>query len=125
VVQHCGFLNRYGSFEKNFLSKTFVREGTGKNYFGGGFYSFGRDSFFDLAKTCKKMIDEDASNGIVPVWHDESALNRYMLDNPPTRILSPSYHYPENKPKIISTWDKPYECRILLLDKNHNEIRGL
>jgi len=63
--------------------------------------------------------------GIVPVWHDESALNKYISMLHPSRVLSPSYHYPENNEKIYSSWgENNYECKILLLDKNHKEIRS-
>ena len=126
VVQHCGFLDKYGSFEKNRSSRCYIEPGHGKNYYGGGFYSYSRDNFFDLSSTCKEWIDADGRNGIIPIWHDESALNKYVLLHPADRILSPSYHYPENRPGIYRSWGgaNKFECRILLLDKNHEEIRG-
>ncbi len=62
-------------------------------------------------------IDIDYSRGIIAVWHDESHMNRYFIDNSPTVILSPSYCYPENV-------NLSYTKRLLALDKNHQEIRS-
>lgn len=125
VTQHCGFVNRYGSFEHRTNSKCYVPIREAKNYFGGGFYSFERNEFYKMMQHCKNIIDSDVNMGITPIWHDESAINHYMINNTPSRVLSPSYHYPENIDQIYQSWggkDK-FECKILLLSKNHKEIR--
>ena len=124
VTQHCGFVKRYGSFESRSNSKCYVPVTEAKNYFGGGFYSFERSEFYRMMHHCKNIIDSDVNMGITPVWHDESAINHYMIENIPSRVLSPSYHYPENNEKIYSTWNgNIFPCKILLLNKNHEEIR--
>lgn len=126
VTQHCGFISHGGTFERNPISKTFVNVRDQKNYYGGGFYSFSKKEFKLLCDSCSDMIDQDVSNGIIPQWHDESALNKYMSIKSPDRVLSPAYHYPENHEHIYRTWgDKNrFQCKILLLDKNHEEIRS-
>ena len=123
VTQHCGFLNMRGTFENRVNSSCYVNPNDSKNYFGGGFYSFSREEFIKMSNFCKELIDLDEANGIVPIWHDESALNKYMTLVEPTRVLSPSYHYPVSE-GIIRTWGKDFECKILLLDKNHKEMRS-
>ena len=70
-----------------------------------------------MAECIKKNIDIDLNNNIIAVWHDESHLNRYFIDNKPEIELSPSYCYPEN-------WNLPFEKKLIALDKNHNEIRS-
>jgi hypothetical protein len=36
--------------------------------------------------------------GIVARWHDESHWNRYLIDHPPSLVLSPSYCcYPDGR----------------------------
>lgn len=127
VTQHCGFVNMPGSFEKRQLSKAYVNPREYKNYVGGGFYSFSRTEFFKMSEYCMNIINMDESMGIIPVWHDESAINKYISTVvTPTRVLSPSYHYPESNKKIYDSWggQESFECKILLLDKNHKEIRS-
>ena len=124
VTQHCGFVGRYGTFENRLNSKSYVSRLEAKNYFGGGFYSFSRDEFYKMMTYCKEIIDVDSSRGITPIWHDESAMNKYMTTTIPSVVLSPSYHYPENNQGIYSSWGNyKFSCKILLLDKNHKEIR--
>ncbi len=62
------------------------------------------------------MVDSDGSVGYIAKWHDESYLNRYVIDYPPTKILSPSFCFPEG-------WELPYEKKIVVLIKDHEEVR--
>ena len=126
AVQHCGFMQKRGTYETNPVSYSYVFPQEGTHYFGGGFWGFSFIEFWAMVKTCSQMVDFDAKNGIVPIHNDESVLNKYLITHPPTKILSPSYHYPQsNIEKYKATWPEDYPCRILLLDKNHNEMRSL
>ena len=60
----------------------------------------------------------DLGNEVIPLWHDESHMNKYMSENPPTKILDPGYAYPEN-------WNIPFEQKIVGVSKDHQEIRSL
>lgn len=125
AVQHCGFVSVRGSYETNLKSTSYVAPNEGTHYFGGGFWGFSNTEFWKFINTAIGMIDTDKANGIVPVHNDESVLNRYLIDNKPTLILSPSYHYPQSElPYYKKIWGGvDYECKILLLDKNHEEVR--
>lgn len=124
AVQHCGFVNVRGSYETNPKSTSYVAKNEGTHYFGGGFWGFSNTEFWKFINKAIEMIDTDKSNGIIPIHNDESVLNRYLIDNPPTLILSPSYHYPQSElPYYKKIWKRDYECKILLLDKNHEEVR--
>jgi len=124
AVQHCGFVNARGSYETNPKSTSYVAKNEGTHYFGGGFWGFSNTEFWKFIDKAVAMIDTDKANGIIPVHNDESVLNRYLIDNPPTLILSPSYHYPQSElPYYKKIWKRDYECKILLLDKNHEEVR--
>ncbi len=63
-------------------------------YFTTRFLGGNREEFFKLVKTVKKEIDQGmAINNFSCI---EKHLNRYLTDHPPTRVLSPSYCYPED-----------------------------
>jgi hypothetical protein len=116
-TEHPGFYGgRRGSYETNPNSTAFVAGSEGKNYFAGGFNGGTSEAFLKMSKIIKERVDKDLESSIIAVWHDESQMNRYMIDNPP-KILSPSYCYPES-------WSLPFEKRLLALDKNHAEVRN-
>lgn len=115
-TQHPGFVGKRGTYETSPVSKAYVKSNEGKFYFAGGFYGGSRDEFINLLEVCSKKVDADLQKNFIAIWHDESHLNRYFIDNAPTKILSPSYCYPEN-------WHIPYVKKLLALDKNHGEMR--
>lgn len=104
------------TYETNPKSLAFVPSHEGTTYFAGGFNGGTASSYLNMCKVLSERISEDYSNGIIAVWHDESHMNRYFIDNPPTVALSPSYCYPES-------WDINVEKKLLALDKNHKEMR--
>ncbi len=124
VVQHCGFVNGGGSWETNQASRSYTPPSLRTKYYGGGFWGCDLVNFKMLVDRAVDMIDDDLAKGIMPVWHDESVLNAYMASAEPTKVLSPSYHYPENNPRIWKSWKEDYPCKILLLDKDHKEVRN-
>lgn len=119
AVQHCGFVNGGGSWETRPNSKSYVSPEQKNTYYGGGFWGFGIMNFKTIIDYAIEMIDEDAENGIVPVYHDESVLNKILTIIPPMKVLSPSYHWPDKNPRIWASWKEQYECKILLLHKDH------
>lgn len=128
-VQHCGFFSSRGPYESNPQSVLYIPSNYHKqykHYFGGGFSGGRRDNYLNLARWCSSMIEKDVANGIIPVWHDETAINRYFLETEPTVILNPSYHYPQsNIERYRQQWGgNNFHPKILLLDKNHQDIRG-
>lgn len=116
ATQHPGFVGRRGTYETREISTAFVEKTEGKHYFAGGFNGGAASEFLKMAEIITKNIMKDKGNGLIAIWHDESHLNRYFIDNPPTKILDPSYCYPES-------WKLPFKKRLLALDKNHSELR--
>jgi histo-blood group ABO system transferase len=117
---HPGFFNKnlnYFTYERNQSSLAYIPFGSGNRYYAGGFNGGIVEEFLKMSRTISNNIDIDKQNNIIALWHDESYLNRYLLDNPPTLELSPAYCYPEN-------WSISFEKKILALDKNHVEIRS-
>lgn len=117
ATQHPGFVGRRGSYETRPQSRAYVAPHEGVCYFAGGVHGGSMVEFLKLVQSMHENIQADLARGIIAVWHDESHLNRYFINNPPTCILSPSYCYPER-------WNLPYIKRLLALDKNHAQMRG-
>src|SRR6185369_16907820 len=103
--QHCGFVDERGSYETNPASTSYVNDNEGTVYYGGGFWGLSNKEFWKFIDTAVKMINTDKLNDVSILWHDESVLNRYLIDNQPTKILSPSYHYPEGCEHIKQKWE--------------------
>ncbi len=113
---HPGFIGNGGTPERRPESAAYIPHGQPAQYFCGGFNGGRAEKVLEMALAVCTMVDTDFSKRMVPVWHDESCLNRFYLDNPPTKILDPSYCYPEG-------WSLPYEAKIVALNKDHAAMR--
>jgi histo-blood group ABO system transferase len=116
-TQHPGYYGKRGTPETNPASLAFVSRKEKMQYFAGGFNGGTREEFMKMAKVIDKNIQKDLENNVIAIWHDESHLNRYAINNRPTKVLSPSYCYGESM-------NIPFKKRLLALDKNHAEIRS-
>jgi hypothetical protein len=114
---HPGYVGRRGTYEARPESSAYVAPHEGRVYYCGGFVGGERERFLRLAEAIRDGVDEDARKGIVPLWHDESHLNRYFVGHPPDLTLSPSYCYPANDREYVRSWPERYERRIVALDK--------
>lgn len=124
ATAHPGYVGTRGTYEDRPESTACVAPGEGEHYFCGGFNGGEAGAFLGLAETIAARIDTDDRNGIVAVWHDESHLNRYLVDNPPETILSPSYCYPEVlHPHYRALWPVSYPPKLVALDKSSGRRR--
>jgi len=117
---HPGFYDKprsQFSYESRPESAAYISPDQGSAYFAGGFNGGKCIEYLKMARACRSMIDADAANGIVPVWHDESCMNCYFSKHPPTKALSPSYCYQEEAPL-------PFPKKLIALYKNHAEMRS-
>ena len=97
TVLHPAFFNQNKytyTYERREESNFCVPVGRENFYYQGCFFGAESRAFLVMTSVLKKLIDDDLSNGIVPLWHDESALNWYLLDKNPF-ALNPGYAYPE------------------------------
>lgn len=104
------------TYETKTSSRAAVAPSEGTVYYAGGFNGGTSIEYIRMCEVLSEKIADDYKRGVIAVWHDESHLNRYFIDNPPTVSLSPSYCYPES-------WLIPFEKRLLALDKDHKEVR--
>lgn len=118
ATQHPGYYGTKGTPETNHSSLACVYPNEDMQYFAGGFNGGSSYEYLKMSKIISTNIDIDYSNGIIAIWHDESHMNRYLIDNKPTKILNPSYCYGESM-------NIPFERKLIALDKNHSEIRSL
>jgi len=117
ATQHPGYYGTRGTPETNPESLACVLPFEQMEYFAGGFNGGTKEQYLKMAQKLANNIRTDYYNNIIAVWHDESHMNRYFIDNPPTKILDPGYCYGESlKP--------PFTPRLIALNKNHKEIRS-
>lgn len=108
-------------YERDPQSTAYIPYNEGTYYFAGGFYGGSTAEFIKIISTTTDNIIADLQkHNYIAVWHDESHLNRYFIDNPPSIVLDRSYCYPENGE--LKGYP-PCQPKLLALDKNHAEIR--
>ena len=59
-------------------------------------------AFLRMCEVIAQKVDIDDSHDIVALWHDESHLNHYLKHNPPAKVLSPAYCFPDPKYLVYS-----------------------
>ena len=111
-------------FETNQMSHCYVPAAKRERYFAGGFVGGTARDFLKLANRIAWRIDGDAAREIVPVWHDESALNHCLVATPPAITLSPAYCHPDSDDWYLGWWPEPYERKLVALDKKPEEREG-
>jgi histo-blood group ABO system transferase len=127
ATQHPGFWwkdNSEFSYERRKISTAYVPMGEGNMYYAGGFNGGKPEHFLKMSAQIVDNVNKDAEKGLVAVWHDESHMNRYLIDNPPTIELTPSYCYPEAVRFNPGGWNVPFDAKIVALEKNHSKIRS-
>lgn len=114
VVQHPGYYDKKPeefAYDRNPKCEAYISKGAGKYYICGGVNGGKTEAFLKLIEELKARVDRDEQKSIVAKWHDESHINRYIIDNLDYEILSPAYCYPED-------WNLPFECKIMIRNKS-------
>lgn len=124
VVKHPGFYDKSSSdftYDRNVNSLAYIPYGEGEYYIAGGFNGGKSSQFIKLINELDENIQNDLDNDVIALWHDESHINKYILDKN-YKILDPGYIYPEG-------WNLPFEKKIIVRDKNkwggHAGLRGI
>ncbi len=97
-------------YDRQVGSTAYIESGKGKFYYQSAIFGGRKQEFLELCRVLRDNVEIDYANNIVALWHDESHVNKYFLDNPP-KTLSPGFLYPENR-------NLPVEKRIIQMDKN-------
>ncbi|KAM4596410.1 histo-blood group ABO system transferase 2-like [Fundulus diaphanus] len=106
-------------YERRPESKAYIPAEEGDYYYTAAVWGGYLGDMYKLVKYCFEMSDEDAKNKIEAVWQEESHLNKYLLYNKPTKVLSPEY--------LWSDYDKvPADIKVVRISqlvKNYAEVR--
>lgn len=113
-VAHPGFYNvpnyRF-PYDRNKKSSAYIPYGKGEVYVCGGINGGKVKAFLDMCRELDMRINLDYNKGVIALWHDESQVNRYILENKDYKLLPPSYCYPEGS-------NIPYEPILLVREKS-------
>ena len=110
------------TYDRNPKSLAYVPVGKeGELYYAGGFNGGSTKRFLEMAEVLADRVTKDLENDVIALWHDESQMNRYLIDNPPSVSLTPSYVFAEEQ---MGNPEYPYEPKIIALKKDHNELRS-
>ncbi|XP_075952511.1 globoside alpha-1,3-N-acetylgalactosaminyltransferase 1-like [Anarhichas minor] len=80
-------------YEIEEVSSACVEEDEGDYYYTSELYGGLVSEMYSLARACSLLILQDQANGVVARGLEESYLNRYLIDNRPTCVLSPEYSW--------------------------------
>lgn len=116
MVCHPGYYGKsaiYAPFERSKKSYAYVPFNYKTPYVIGAMNGGTSSAFLEMAETLKWSTEEDLKKNVIARWHDESQLNRYIVNRQDVRILSPEYCFPfgmevEYQPRIaaVSKRDK-------------------
>ncbi|CAB1346081.1 unnamed protein product, partial [Coregonus sp. 'balchen'] len=106
-------------YERCPASRAYIPAGEGDYYYGGATIAGYVGDVHKLAKYCREQLEADAANSIEAARQEESHLNRYLLYNKPTKILSPEYLWQDFKAKT----NVVQIIRFSQVNKNYAEVR--
>jgi hypothetical protein len=92
--------NAMGTWENRKKSLAYVPRSSRKNYVCGGAWLGTRDLIFEMSSELSDRVDQDFSQGIIAIYHDESHLNWYA-SNYKVEIGSPSLCFEPTYPQLI------------------------
>ena len=120
VCSHSGYYNKHINtfpYDRNPQSTAFIPYGEGKHYAPGGFNGGRSAEFIKFCEISAKNVKIDMKNKVIALWHDESHLNKYILDKKPL-IMPINYMYPKNV-KWLKESHYSKDIKMELRDKVH------
>lgn len=73
-------------YDRNPHCHAYIPSGEGTTYYQGGFYGGRTKEMLQLSRWCASRIEDDLRKKIIALYHDESYLNRYLLDYRPRQL---------------------------------------
>ena len=81
-------------YDRNRKSNAYIPYNCGKSYVIGAMFSGKTDAFLYMSHVLNERIEDDLKRKVIARWHDESHLNRYIVEKNNYKLLTPSYCYP-------------------------------
>lgn len=78
-------------YETRKESSACVEPDEGERYFYVRLQGGNPNAFLQASKVIAERIETDRARGITARWKDEAHWNRYLIDHPPSVVLSPAY----------------------------------
>ena len=90
-----------------------------KYYYAGGFQGGRTKDFIAAMKVMRGNIETDLNNNYIARWNEESHWNKYLFDNPPAVVLTPSYIYPDSliNEYYVKVWGCNYQPKLVTITK--------
>ena len=106
-----------GSLETNEKSKSAVTATDNIGiYYQGCLWGGKTKEFLLMTEELDKRVKDDYDNHIIAIWHDESHINKYFIENKEmVHTLSPSYAFPEVFESLCT-----FEKKIIHLAKENS-----
>lgn len=114
VVQHPGFFDKPPyrfPYDRHKESKAYIPYDKGSVYVCGGVNGGKAEAYIHLITELHNRVEDDYARGVIAEWHDESQLNKYILEHTNYKMLPPSYCYPQG-------WKIPYRQIMMVRDKS-------
>lgn len=107
-----------GSLETNPLSNAGITDDIDFSvYFQGCLWGGKVPEVLDMIKELAERTKDDTSRNVIAVWHDESHLNKYFIENKElVNVLGPGYAYPE----VFSSYCE-FDPKIVHLAKDNSK----
>ncbi len=127
VTRHAGYYETERdklTYDRNPQSHAYIPYGSGGLYVCGGVNGGTMEGYLRMCHTLADRIQDDLSRNIIALWHDESHLNKYVLEYEHYRLLTPSFTYPGQ-----DWWNIPFEPIVVIRDKTKyfdvNKVKGI
>lgn len=122
--------DKFQSYERNPQSTAYIPYGTTRQNVIGGFNGGTKEAYIEMIHKLAENTQKDLKNGIIAVLHDESHLNKYILDKK-VLTLPPNYGILEFNP----LWESFYankenlkefqnDIKMIILNKNSPRYGG-
>lgn len=98
-------------YYRNPSSTAYIPYGKGQYYVQGALFGGKGQAFLEMTQLLEKATQVDLDNDIIADVHDESQLNKYIVDRNDLKVVGPEYIYPEG-------YDLDIEPIILSRDKS-------